>query len=235
MDYNERINSLLGEDLIIFKGDADSEVILDCMKDLDVSSFNNKINSLSPDDDTRRYFLTLYRMTKCLNLEYIVELGVREAYSTVSFLEGMSAEGKLVSFDPQLNGNILLNRDDARWNYFPELDYVGYEKYGDQFVNFDALYIDTDDHSYNQLKGQLNNWWIKNIKKGGYLILDDCSPFHQEETFGNRPTGFFDVGAKFGVLHGALEFIDENYKDIEYAFSVENNFSNGTTVIKFRG
>jgi len=236
MDYKNKINSLLGEDLLIFKGDKESEEFIDKYNAIDTTEFDNKIAAFHEDSNNILYMKAIYKFAKCAEVTSVVELGTRGCYSSLAFLEAMGAEGELYSFDPVIGGNSLLKADEVnpRWNRYEKFDYDGYAELSDSIKNFDMLYIDTDPHSYDQLFQQLRNWWINNLKSGGYLLLDDHSPLHQVETFGNRPAGLFNVNAQFGTLRATLEFIEERYDDIHWAFSVENNYSNGIAIIKFK-
>ena len=233
-DYKQKIIDLMGQDVVVFKTHPDVEQILKQMDTIDVSIVDSRVNAMGWGLPTRQHLRGLYRLSKCLNLNYILELGVRDAGSTRIFLDAISDDGRLVSFDPQFFPNACFNGQDSRWTYHACLDYDGYAHYKDLYVAFDALFIDTHDHTYIQLYDQLRNWWVKNIKFGGYIICDDCAPQHQEETRGIRPPDMHQAMAHYGILHGLLEFIDEYNEQIDYAFSFDNNTANGILAIKLK-
>lgn len=233
-DYKQKIIDLMGQDVVIYKHTTEVDSILECMPTFDTSMPDQRADAMGWGLPTRYYLRGLYRLIKCLNVSYVLELGVRDAGSTRIFLDALNEDGKLVSFDPQFFPNACFNGVDPRWTYHACLDYVGYEQFGEVYKDFDVLYIDTDDHLYDQLYSQLRNWWVKNIKSGGYIICDDCGPQHQEETRGNRPPEIHQSMAHYGILHALLEFMDTHDELIEYAFSFDNNISNGFMVIKLK-
>jgi predicted O-methyltransferase YrrM len=174
----------------------------------------------------------IYRITRVINPSFIVEIGVREGFSTVAFLR--ATENKVISFDPVFVGNKMFNTPlKQRWDYHQLFDYEAYEKFSEELRDIEFLYIDVAPHDYEQTVDILKKNFILNLKKGGYLLLDDCSPLHQEEVK-EIPEALWDANAGYGTLRATLEFIEENDSRIEYAFSIQNNHSNGLLLIKFK-
>ena len=138
------------------------------------------------------------------------------------------------SIDPVFTGNRMFTEElKKHWVYHPNFDYEVFSTEKDIIHGFDLLYIDVAPHDYEQTVTMLSERFITRLKKGGYLLLDDCSPLHQEEVI-ETPKGLWNVGAMYGTLRATLEFLDERDEDIEFAFSVENNHSNGLLLIKFK-
>jgi len=239
MDQTGNINNFLGKDVLVFKQSDAGEAMLRCIQNAPIEdSFVNIIKALPLSGLTNRYAYALYRIAKCTGVQSIVELGVRESVSSFSFLTAME-QGKLISFDPVLNTIFfpqynMSEQMKSRWTYHSLLDYEGYEKYGEEIKDFDMLFIDTDPHDFVQASGQLKQWWINNLKPGGFILMDDTSPNHQEETFANKENRTSNLDSKFGTLAAALNFIEEFDDKIDYAFSVENKLSDGILLIKLK-
>jgi len=235
MTLDEKIRSLVGQDTIVFKDSKEGNILLENIQKYDSKIFDNKLLINKFTKNTFLYMQGLYRFTKCIQPELIVELGVRESYSSVSFLEGLrGTTGRLISFDPQFIGNPLLTDTlKSKWTYYPLYDYEGFDKFSLYITNIDVLYIDIDPHDREGTSKVLREGFITNIKRDGYILLDDTAPQHQQEV-NNRYNNLFDVGAKYGVLSSILVFIEEYSDSIEFAFSINNKDSNGLTIIKYK-
>ena len=240
MDYTDKIISLLGQDTIIFKDSPEGQDILDCVLNMNIIDFQNKLREKWVTNVRHLYLYAtgLYRICKCIAANSIVELGVREGNSSCTFLHAMEElNGKLFSFDPYQdveNNDMWKPEHKSMWNLYPVYDYIGYEKYSNEIKNFDLLYIDTDPHDFEQCHNQLRKWWVNNLREEGFIAVDDTAPQHQIETVGKRPSGLFNANMSFGALHAVLEFIDEYNDKIDFAFSINNCESNGTTLIKLK-
>jgi hypothetical protein len=130
---------------------------------------------------------------------------------------------------------------DPRWVYHECTGEKGYKDFqGPYFLqDIDLLYIDTDPHTYDQTRMWFHDYWIHCVKPGGYIALDDCSPYFQEGV--NKDLvprlvsnyKIMNIGI-WGVLRAIDEFVRENYDKIEFAFSVWNLTSPGTAIIKLK-
>jgi predicted O-methyltransferase YrrM len=184
----------------------------------------------------------IYRLATNINAKNIVELGVREGYSTTAFSAHLNRRGgSLTSFDPVWSEDLFRkeNLEECDWAYYEMTGEEGYMRYGSVIINVDLLYIDTDPHTYDQTKMWLHDYWIHNVRPGGYIVLDDCSPYFQrgidQQRVPQEVNGYrlMNVG-EWGVLQAILEFVDEQNDKIEFAFSVWNHSSPGTAIIKLK-
>ena len=242
MDTTEFINRYAGQETIVYTGLGPTVVEL--------------IEKLTTDDGTlprkgirdynNRARVVLYNLVRHINsLPDIVELGVREGFSTTAFAAalGDKSRGYLTSIDPEWHEELFKRHlmVDCMWKYH---QMTGEERYRQleakgHYPYIDVLYIDTDPHDYEQTRMWLHEYWIQNIRPGGYIMLDDCSPYFQQGVDLAKVPAFvgdFQVvnAGEWGVLRAILEFIEEQSDRLDYAFSVWNHSSPGTAIIKLR-
>ena len=188
----------------------------------------------------------LYNLVKHLKPEKVVELGVRDGYSTTAIVKALveNGSGELDSFDPVWDEERFVREnlvDNLRWFYHEMTGEDGYEwaKNEYYFDDIDLLYIDTDPHEYSQTRMWFNEYWIHNVRPGGYIALDDCSPYFQEgidpSKVPDRVEGYEIMNKGiWGVLRAIVEFVEEQDDKIEFAFSLYNHSSPGTAIIKLK-
>ena len=181
------------------------------------------------------YDYYLYDIVVTLHPTKIVELGVREARSTNAFIRAFAhlKRGRLYSFDPEPHENLkhFISNHKDYWEFHRRTGEEGYNLLKNTVGRIDMLFIDTDPHSYEQTKTWLNDYWINSVGSGGYVILDDCAPQHQDGV--KVIKGAFDGKANFGTLKALCEWIEENDNIIEYVFIVGARDNNGLAVVKF--
>jgi predicted O-methyltransferase YrrM len=192
-----------------------------------------------PDGPLLLYKTAIFNLVKAAEPSLVVELGVREGYSSDSILRAMGSinndKTKLVSFDPdtsKIKRAMFVSSLLSYWDVHEMTGEEGYERFGDQIADIDLLYIDTEPHSYEVTKAWLEKYWINNVRPGGYIMVDDCAPQHQKVVPHPR-VGVIDFGVEYGVLEALLDFFDNNDR-IDFAFSICNTESNGIALIKFK-
>lgn len=241
MDYVECIKGMLNKDVLIFKDSPEVSSRLADFEEFNQYGYElkDRLKSVIKEDHMEAYVDVLYYMTRAIQPKLIVELGVREALSSATFISALregGIAGKLVSFDPLFiadNHPYFPPLLRTEWTYYPMWGEQGFEEHGKDYKNIDLLYIDTDPHSYDQTKMWFNEYWIKNLKPGGFILLDDATPCGQQEV-GPEVAATYGHGASYGVLRACLEWINNNDDKIEYAFSMANVSSHGIVIIKMK-
>jgi predicted O-methyltransferase YrrM len=234
MDWTKRIGELVGQDYFIMKYGPDCD---DFIKYLyrDYSGGDPELDSMPEQNDKlfNSYRKPLYDIARFAKAEWVVELGTREGRSADSFVRAVGDKGWVVSFDPNPIEGVIVTYPE-RWTFHTLTGEDGYEQYGDTINNVDLLYIDTDPHTLSQTRMWLKDYWINVVRPGGFIVMDDCCPQHQEPVKGIKYDGVWQVTDDYGILQALLEFVDENDHRIDYAFAVFNNQCNGFAVIKLK-
>lgn len=253
MDYNKRMNDLLGQDMIVYYDSGGLNKFMNLFTTIaeDRTSYPYRekmdLNHGGTPESMQCYKKALFNLVIAHKPKTIVELGVREGNSSDAFIralkyydeENLDEPGRLTSFDPGSNGydilaqGMFLPESSKYWDFYTMTGEAGYEKFGDKIIDIDLLYIDTDPHSFKQMTMWLNDYWIQNVRAGGLVVFDDCAPQHQEGV-NFTPAEVWNVGAQFGVLRAVLEFVDNNQDRVDFAMSVCNVRSNGVGVIKLK-
>jgi hypothetical protein len=168
----------------------------------------------------------------------VVELGTMFGLSSSAFLRALILNnGKLISFDPNMK---LIRYEwmpegfDDYWTRYEMTGEKGYNRFGSEIKNIDMLYIDTT-HSYENTIGLLTNYWVRNIRPGGYITMDDATPHFQAEGNKHNFPGLFSSGLyHYGVLRAVLEFVDKYSDKLEFAYIVDTRDAKGFVIIKFK-
>lgn len=133
------------------------------------SAYNNYVKTPS---DINEHLPTL--KTYAESCEHITELGVRDAISTIGFIQGLvnnnSSNKKLIGVDIYTSDNIKIMSEFCKYN---EINYKFIEE-SDLTITLeqtDLLFIDTW-HCYGQLIRELN---LHNNKVNKYIILHDTT------------------------------------------------------------
>jgi predicted O-methyltransferase YrrM len=242
MKWEEYLNSLVGQETIILKDSSNCKEFFSRLQEIQKKRVlirdNMEIKNTRNEKQLGDYKYTLYNLVVCTDASLVVELGVRQGNSTDAFVRALSnrENGRLISFDPafkeMLLSHIFMENHNDFWTFHYITGEEGYEKFKDQITNIDFLYIDTDPHSYQQTKIWLNNYWIHNVRPGGFVVFDDCAPQHQQGV-NWVPKDIWNVnGTNYGILKAVVEFIDQNSEKIDFAFTTCNTKSNGVGVIK---
>jgi hypothetical protein len=235
----DRMKALVGQDKVVFVDHPKLGELMNDLGDLSGEDYELKGQMYAPPNSSLfEYKRVLFDITVIENCKKIVELGVREGHSTDAFTRACYyTAGSVYSFDPgnvdKLERNLMMPDFDDYWTFYRMKGEDGYNRYGKEIGDIDLLYIDTDPHSYPQMKMWMENYWIHSLRPGTILVADDCAPQHQSGV-NDTPPNVWNVGAQYGVLQALLEWIDANEDKIEYAFSVSNLESNGTAIIKLR-
>ena len=227
-----RIKNMMDQDIIVLKHPTQTDDI-----------FEHLVNgeALSDGDYLLRKQISIYRWP-CYNLLYydftvltgaktIVELGTREGVSADAFVRGLKTNGAghLYTFDPEGELDISQQHftpDFYEWCSFYQMkgeDGFELSELGD--IKPDILYIDTDPHIYEQTKIWLSEYWIRRLKPGSYLLLDDVAPRHQKEV---------KVGGTYGILKAHLEWFDQYTDQLEWSIIVCAMKQNGCAISKFK-
>lgn len=127
--------------------------------------------------DIRFHLPYLHETTLSYKEPAVLELGVRTANSTVTFLSAMEeAGGRLVSCDisdPEVDGKLMTRLlDSGRWE-FARCDSLDL---GTSGIAFDVIFIDTD-HALYQTYAELRKFWSW-LKPGGKMLLHDTEWGH---------------------------------------------------------
>jgi hypothetical protein len=239
MGITRFINEYAGHETIVYKH-ADSMELLAL---LTAGWSPTTIKRAGVADYIQKVRDVLYVVARWINTPVIVELGTRDGYSTSAFAAALNkcGSGCLYSFDPVWDEKRfhLDLMEPCEWFYHELTGEQGYEQFGKAIQSIDLLYIDTDPHEYQQTKMWLHDYWIHNVRPGGYIMLDDCSPYFQQGVDRSKVPGFvgdFQLinAGEWGVLQAILEFVEEQNDKIEFAFSVFNHSSPGTAIIKLK-
>jgi predicted O-methyltransferase YrrM len=231
MELTDRIDALVGRDNAILKDGPGCQEFIDYL--YDESSVPSDMREYGH-ENFNRYTKILYKIANRIQPKLVVELGVREARSTHAFTRVLrNTGGHVYSFDPTPVGGIFVE-DSYKdlWSYNELMGEEGYERYGKELQNIDLLYIDTDPHSFEQMHMWLHHYWIKNVRKGGFIVCDDCCPQHDIAVSSREYSDVWRVVKDYGIISALLLYIDENNSEIDYAFTAFNNHSNGFAVIK---
>lgn len=234
MDAN-RINSYVGQDAIILKDGEGCKEFIDFLYK-PYWGGDPLLDSISEHD--RILFFTmykkiLYKIAKYIKPKLVVELGVREARSSDTFTRVVSTTGgKVYSFDPTPIGHTFMGPYTDYWEFHPCTGEHGYVQMGETIKNIDMLFIDTDPHSKVQMDMWLSQYWIKNVKSGGFIVADDAAPQNDELVSGQNYEHIWRPVRNYGVFSSLLEYVDRESASIEYAFTVYNNHANGFAVVK---
>lgn len=112
----------------------------------------------------------IYNITIESNAKQIIELGVRGAESTVSFLAALEqTNGKLWSCDINVPiENAIHLKSNNRWTFVQGSDR---DLVNQAPTQCDILFIDTS-HTYEDTLFELNSYHTK-VKPGGYIMLHD--------------------------------------------------------------
>lgn len=244
------MNDLLGQDVITFHDGGGLDSFMNMYDAVAAAKYELRdsmnLNFGGTPESMQCYKKTLFNIVKIYSPKVMVELGVREGNSSDAFTRALMLnhldtgnQGKLTSFDPEGDGHDILAQDmfipqsAEYWDFYTMMGEAGYEEFGNKITDIDLLYIDTDPHSYEQMKMWLNHYWIKNVRSGGLVVFDDCAPQHQEGV-NFTPAEVWNVGAQFGVLKAVLEFVDNNQDRIDFAMSMCNVRSNGVGIIRLK-
>lgn len=232
------IKELIGKEQVVYKDGPERYPFHDRLNRLATTPnvHRDEEMDLGPARNIQLYKKVLFDITTVIKPKLVVELGVREGYSTDAFIRALySSNGRLVSFDPQdkVQRSNLISGYETVWTYHGLTGEEGFERYSSELGEIDMLYIDTDPHSYEQMRMWLSRYWIRNLRPGGYVVFDDCAPQHQNEVNDSEiPHGVWNVGARYGVLRAVLEYIQGNPDRIDFAVSYGNVLSNGIGVMK---
>ncbi len=232
------IKDLIGKDRVVYRDGPGLSTFDEALRRFDATpnALRDENMDLGPSRNIRLYKKVLFNVASVIRPKLVVELGVRQGYSSDAFIRTLSlSKGKLFSFDPQdkVNRSHLISEFEDIWTYHSLTGEEGYKRYSSELGEIDMLYIDTDPHSYEQMRMWLRRYWIRNLRPGGYVVFDDCAPQHQQEVADSDvPSGVWSVGARYGVLRAVLEFIRENSQRVDFAVAYSNVLSNGIGVMK---
>jgi len=232
MDLVERVDSLVGKDSAILVHGIGCQEFIDYLYDdqndvpTDMVEFGTELFN--------RYARIIYRITNYIKPKTIVEIGTREGRSTDAFTRVVATtDGHVYSFDPVRQKTFVSDAGKAHWTFHEMKGEEGYQEHADGIGLIDLLYIDCDPHSLENTRIWLNNYWIKQLRRGGYLLMDDACPQHDTVVADKNYDGVWRILKDYGVLSGLLEFLAGN-NNIEYAFTVFNNHRNGFAVVKIK-
>jgi predicted O-methyltransferase YrrM len=255
MDWNETITSFIGVSPIILKA-GNAELMKSLQAPLSftdyplLGEFNHILETKNTKTEAKHermidivahqlYATSLHNFVINSGVKIIVELGILEGVSSSAFLRAMSwrKEGHLWSFDPNTT-NIkwwwMPPEWQTYWNYYSMMGEAGYRSYGESVGEIDAVYIDTA-HTYDDTVNFLNNYWIHNVREGGYILVDDCTPnFQAEVDRAKIPDGYWADAQGYGILRPVMEFIEQRNDDIEFAYIMNAVYSSGVCVIKLK-
>lgn len=162
----------------------------------------------------------LFDYACALGATIIVELGTDSCFSTDALVRAASLmSGKVFSFDPCMYVGYVHPKYRPYWKFNQITGEDGYAVW-DKSVQIDLLYIDTDPHSYDQTIMWLSDYWIKSVRGGGLILLDDSAEWEQSVH-------------GFGVLEAVRQFVEQNQERVEF-FLIEDNAppSHGVAVVK---
>jgi hypothetical protein len=238
MNWTERINALVGKDFFIHKDHLGVKDFIDYLY-RPYEKGDRLLDSMEEvgTDIFFKYRKPLYDIASYTGAKIICECGIREGRSSDAFTRVVSkSNGKVFSYDPVLLPETFVKGEFRKyWYYYEMTGEEGYKRNGDLQNNLDLLYIDVDPHSKFQTDIFLSdNYWVNSVRRGGYVVLDDCNPQHDENVSGLEYSGVWRVVRDYGVLSSILEFLDKNEDRIGYCFTVFNNQANGFAVIKFK-
>lgn len=111
-------------------------------------------------------------ISKLLSPNNILEIGTYTGYSALCLAEGLTANGKLITIDPNEETNAVASKYFQRSNYANQIDL----KTGDATKiiptltqSFDLVFIDADKRNYAVYFDLV----IDKIRKGGLIIVDN--------------------------------------------------------------
>lgn len=138
--------------------------------------------------------LLLNNICEVLKPKSILETGIAQGYSSLTFLRYLSNNnGSLTSIDlPYMNindsrskiGYLVPKSLQKYWNKIIQPDFYYLKKLVSNNIKFDLIHYDSD----KSLKGKIQNFdliWIL-LKKGGYFICDDISDDGYFHYFANK-------------------------------------------------
>jgi hypothetical protein len=240
MDWTPRINELVGKDSYILKEGAKCQAFIDYLYENNI--FDDPEITSMPEQDNRLfkgYRVPLYKIASWIEPARIVELGTREGRSADSFVRAVNnwykvnnrEDSQVFSFDPVPVAGVVVKYPEL-WTFYPLTGEEGYEKHREQIDNIDLLYIDVDPHYLEPTLSLLNDYWVNNIRRGGYIVLDDSAPQFDASVAQIEYPGVWRPVRDYGVLRAILMLLEKKGDEIEYCFTVFNNQNNGFAVIK---
>lgn len=151
--------------------------------------------------DIRQLLISLFSIAVSLNAKNILEIGVREGYSTLALNLAVGlTEGKLISVD--IEGYRLKHKlpFEERWKFIQSDSLVFLRGLQKHKPLFDMVFIDGA-HTYNQVKQEFNII-AEHVNKSGLILFHDtmpgtCPEYSSGEA--NQPDGFLG-GGPFKVI-----------------------------------
>jgi caffeoyl-CoA O-methyltransferase len=111
-------------------------------------------------------------ISKLIKPKYILEIGTYTGYSALCFAEGLQADGKLITIDPNEETNIIANKYFKQSAFAKQIEL----KAGDATkiipglnLELDIVFIDADKRNYSLYFDLV----IDKVKKGGLIIADN--------------------------------------------------------------
>jgi hypothetical protein len=236
MNWTTRIHELVGKDFYIHKDNGEVKDFIDYLY-RPYKEGDQDIDTMEERGDRKMFDLykrVLYNIAVYTHAEKVVECGIREARSSDAFTRAVSKEnGRVISFDPMFVPRVFVKDPYKQyWEPHEVTGEEGYKIFGTLVNNIDLLYIDVDPHYYNPTHSLLEGYWSKNVRKGGYIVLDDAAPQFDESVASIEYEGVWRPVRDYGVLRAILEFLDANDQRVDYCFTVFNNQANGFAIIK---
>jgi len=245
----DKINSLLGQDMIILKHSDNSIVgelnrrspLEECPTMLELLNLIKDFPGVGEYYEAHVLFvLACYNIVALTGSKTIVEVGTLHGLSSSAFMRALGDSGHLISFDPNMSEIVwdwMPSNYEDLWTRYTMTGQAGYNAVKDRLDEeyIDLLFIDAA-HDYNDTQQLLNGYWLNKIRPGGYIALDDCTPqFQAEVNYDQIPEHLYERGnLNYGVLRALLEFTKRNNDRIEYAFIINTVRSTGFGVIKLR-
>lgn len=244
-----KINSLLGQDIIILKHSEDS-IVDELRHGLPLEVYpvmDELLDKIKEFPGVKEYYEAHALFARaCHDIiiltgsKTIIEIGTLHGLSSSSFMRALGGGGHLISFDPNMSEIVwdwMPPNYENLWTRYTMTGQAGYNAVKDRLdgEHIDLLFIDAA-HDYNDTQQLLNGYWLNKIRPGGYIALDDCTPqFQAEINYNQIPEHFYKRGnLNYGVLRALLEFTEKNDYRIEYAFIINTIHSTGFGVIKLR-
>lgn len=240
MDWTKRIDELVGQDFFIHKNGENPDAVKNFI-DYVYAPYEKGDELLDSMEEVGtdiffKYRKPLYDIAYYTGSKTILECGIREGRSSDAFTRVVSRRGgKVFSYDPVFLPETFVKGEFRKyWHYHEMTGEEGYKYNGDTEKDLDFLYIDVDPHYFSPTYELVSGYWRNNLRKGGYIVLDDVAAQFDSEVKSIEYSGVWRPVRDYGTCKAMLTFLDENYDIIECCFTVFNNQANGFAVIKIK-
>lgn len=189
---------------------------------------NDLINSaLNGNGDSSRHEIVLFSIAISLRAKKILELGVRDGFTTIPLLEACKyTDGNLTSVDILENKSLnYLNEKYNNWEY-KIIDSIQFLSSIDDNISYDMVFID-DWHDGEHLLKEII-LLEKHITPSSIILIHDCMCLNTQPNYHL----YKDASGEFanGGPYGAIRQLDLNIW--EYSTIPVNN---GLTILRKKG